>query len=39
MTDAHSQPLETLGVKPSMDELKEDWATLQEARGKYVTRS
>ena len=39
MTDAHSQPLETLGVKPSMDELKEDWATLQEARGKYVTRN
>ena len=39
MTDAHSQPLETLGLKPSLDELKRDWATLQGARTKYVTKS
>lgn len=36
MTDAHSQPLETLSIKPSLDELKEDWATLQEARKDYL---
>ena len=38
MTDAHSQPLETLGIKPSLDDLKEDWATLQKARGKYISK-
>ena len=37
MTDAHSQPLETLGIKPSLNELKEDWAMLQKARRDYVT--
>ena len=37
MTDAHSQPLETLGIKPSLDELEEDWATLQAARKEYLT--
>lgn len=39
MTDAHSQPLETLGVKPSLDDLREDWAALQEARDKYISKN
>jgi hypothetical protein len=36
ITEAHSQPLETLCVKPALEELKEDWATLQAERKKYV---
>ncbi len=35
ITDAHSQPLETLCVKPVLEELKEDWATLLAERKKY----
>ena len=32
---AHSQPLVTLGVRPSLDELRGDWATLQKALADY----
>lgn len=32
---AHSQPLITLGVRPSLDELRGDWATLQQALKDY----
>jgi broad specificity phosphatase PhoE len=33
---SHSQPLPTLGIRPSLDELKEDWASLQKAREEYL---
>lgn len=32
---AHSQPLVTLGVRPSLDELRADWAALQQALKDY----
>jgi hypothetical protein len=32
---AHSQPLITLGVRPSLDELRDDWAVLQQALKDY----
>lgn len=32
---SHSQPLETLGVRPSVDELETDWKAIQDARGRY----
>jgi hypothetical protein len=35
ITEAHSQPLETLGTKPSLDELRQDWQALQEALKAY----
>lgn len=35
ITEAHSQPLETLGMKPSLDELREDWKALQEDLKAY----
>lgn len=31
----HSQPLVTLGVRPSLDELRGDWAALQKALADY----
>jgi hypothetical protein len=31
----HSQPLETLNVRPSLSELEKDWATLQAALKEY----
>lgn len=31
----HSQPMETLNIQPSLAELQEDWAAVQEARDKY----
>jgi hypothetical protein len=31
----HSQPLETLSVRPSLAELKEDWKNAQVARDGY----
>ena len=37
ITEAHSQPLETLGLKPDLEDLKEDWATLVAERNKYVS--
>ena len=36
ITEAHSQPLETLCVKPALEELKEDWETLLAERKKYT---
>ena len=36
ITIAHSQPLETLGVKPKLEELKDDWKTLTDGRKKYI---
>jgi ABC-type branched-subunit amino acid transport system ATPase component len=32
----HSQPLETLSVRPTLTELKEDWQALLEARSAHV---
>jgi hypothetical protein len=31
----HSQPLDTLGVRPTLEELREDWADLQNALKAY----
>ena len=36
-TEAHSQPLPTLGVAPTIEGLEADWATLQECRSTYRT--
>lgn len=33
---SHSQPLATLGVRPSLDELRQDWETLCAAREEYL---
>ncbi len=33
---AHSQPLETLSVRPTFAELKKDWCEAQVARNAYV---
>lgn len=38
LTEAHSQPLETLGTRATLEELKEDWAKLQAARSAYMDR-
>jgi hypothetical protein len=35
VTEGHSQPLETLAVRPSLSDLKADWEQLQEARKAY----
>lgn len=35
ITEGHSQPLETLGVRPTLEELKEDWKALQAGRQAY----
>jgi hypothetical protein len=35
MTEAHSQPLETLGTKPHLDDLRQDWQALEEALKAY----
>ncbi|RYB93724.1 hypothetical protein EUA93_04740 [Nocardioides oleivorans] len=34
-TEAHSQPLATLGVAPTLDGLKQDWDTLTECKKKH----
>lgn len=34
-TEAHSQPLGTLSIRPSLNELKKDWADLQQALKDY----
>ncbi len=36
---SHSQPLETLNVRPTLDTLKVDWKKLQEARDAYAKKS
>lgn len=33
--DAHSQPLETLSIRPTFSELEQDWAALSTARDVY----
>ena len=35
-TEAHSQPLETLGSRPTLDDLKNDWNEAQAARKAYI---
>jgi len=32
----HSQPLQTLGIRPTLDDLKQDWASLRAAREEYL---
>jgi hypothetical protein len=32
---SHSQPRETLGIRPTLDNLREDWKRAQEAREVY----
>lgn len=34
--EGHSQPLESLGVTPSLEDAKKDWAKLQTARDAYL---
>ncbi len=34
--EGHSQPLESLGITPSLEDAEEDWATLQKARADYL---
>lgn len=36
VTEAHSQPLETLSVRPTLAELEADWAAVQAARKAYM---
>ena len=36
--EGHSQPLETLSVRPKLDELEAEWTLLQNARTTYITR-
>jgi ABC-type transport system involved in cytochrome c biogenesis ATPase subunit len=33
---SHSQPLETLNVRPTLDELRADWKNVQDARDAYM---
>lgn len=39
ITEAHSQPLETLSVRPTVSELEADWSALQAARKSYADAS
>jgi len=32
----HSQPAEQLNVRPTLQELEDDWAKLQDARRAYL---
>jgi hypothetical protein len=34
--DGHSQPLETLSVRPTLTELEQDWKDLRAARTAYI---
>ena len=34
--DAHSQPLITLGVAPTLSQLQDDWSKLQKCRSEYL---
>ncbi len=36
VTTAHSQPLETLSVRSTLAELKQDWTVAQQARNAYL---
>jgi hypothetical protein len=33
---SHSQPLPTLGIRPTLEGLEGDWASLQKARDEYL---
>ena len=33
---SHSQPLETLNVRPSMSDLQADWKAVEDAMKKYT---
>jgi hypothetical protein len=33
---SHSQPLETLNLRPSLDQLRKDWDAVQKARAAYL---
>lgn len=33
---SHSQPTETLGVRPALEDLRQDWQELQDARREYL---
>lgn len=35
--DGHSQPLETLSVRPKLDEFETEWAQIQQARKDYIS--
>jgi recombinational DNA repair ATPase RecF len=35
---SHSQPLETLNVRPTLDTLKADWKRIQDARDTYMKK-
>jgi ABC-type multidrug transport system ATPase subunit len=39
VTEAHSQPLETLSVRPTLGDLETDWAGAQAARKEYINAS
>jgi hypothetical protein len=32
---SHSQPIETLNIRPTLSEFKEDWQSIQEARARH----
>lgn len=36
LMEGHSQPLESLGHSPSLEEAEEDWNRLREARDAYI---
>lgn len=36
VTEAHSQPLESLSVRPTLADLETDWVALQAARKAYI---
>ena len=36
---SHSQPLETLNVRPTLETLKEDWKTILRVRDAYIKKS
>jgi hypothetical protein len=36
---SHSQPMETLNVRPTLDTLKANWKKLQEARDAYLKKN
>jgi hypothetical protein len=35
---SHSQPMETLNVRPSIESLKKDWQTVQTLRDAYIKK-
>ncbi len=36
---SHSQPMETLNVRPTLDTMKADWKRLQDARDTYIKKT